>query len=59
MNIQNAAKRVWNIARKTGGAAYVPHVIELTIGVERAVMAALTAAYWNDTENDRCATSTI
>jgi len=38
---------------KDGSAPLVPHVIEPSMGVERALMAVLTSAYWNDTENDR------
>src|SRR5690606_6913595 len=33
---------------KDGGAPFVPHVIEPSFGVERAVMAVLTAAYAED-----------
>ena len=38
---------------KEGGEAFIPHVIEPTYGVDRAVMAVLSAAYWNDEANDR------
>jgi glycyl-tRNA synthetase len=38
---------------KDGSPAFVPHVIEPSFGVERALMAVLASAYWNDTENDR------
>jgi glycyl-tRNA synthetase len=53
MNIQNASKKSMEYRPKDGGAAYVPHVIEPSFGVERAVMAVLCSAYWHDTENDR------
>jgi glycyl-tRNA synthetase len=36
---------------KDGGEAYVPHVIEPSFGVERAIMAVLTAAYTEDEVN--------
>ena len=52
-NIQNASKKSMEYRPKDGGAAYVPHVIEPSFGVERAVMAVLCSAYWQDTENDR------
>lgn len=53
MNIQNASKKSMEYRPKDGSAAYVPHVIEPSFGVERAVMAVLCSAYWQDTENDR------
>jgi glycyl-tRNA synthetase len=53
MNIQSASKKSMEYRPKDGGAAYVPHVIEPSFGVERAVMAVLCSAYWHDTENDR------
>jgi glycyl-tRNA synthetase len=52
-NIQNASKKSMEYRPKDGGAAYVPHVIEPSFGVERAVMAVLCSAYWHDAENDR------
>ena len=52
-NIQNASKKSMEYRPKDGGAAYVPHVIEPSFGVERAVMAVLCSAYWQDAENDR------
>lgn len=52
-NIQNASKKNMEYRPKDGGAAYVPHVIEPSFGVERAVMAVLCSAYWHDAENDR------
>jgi glycyl-tRNA synthetase len=36
---------------KDGGAAFVPHVIEPSFGLERAIMAVLTAAYTEDEVN--------
>ena len=53
MNIQNASKKSMEYRPKDGSAAYVPHVIEPSFGVERAVMAVLCSAYWHDAENDR------
>ena len=52
-NIQNASKKSMEYRPKDAGAAYVPHVIEPSFGVERAVMAVLCSAYWHDAENDR------
>jgi glycyl-tRNA synthetase len=52
-NIQRASGKSMEYRPKDGGAPYVPHVIEPSMGVERALMAVLTSAYWNDTENDR------
>jgi glycyl-tRNA synthetase len=52
-NIQRASGKSMEYRPKDGGAPYVPHVIEPSFGVERALMAVLTAAYWNDTANDR------
>ncbi len=52
-NIQNASKKSMEYRPKDGGAAYVPHVIEPSFGVERTVMAVLCSAYWHDAENDR------
>ncbi len=52
-NIQNASKKSMEYRPKDGGVAYVPHVIEPSFGVERAVMAVLCSAYWHDAENDR------
>jgi len=52
-NIQRVSGKTMEYRPKDGGTPYVPHVIEPSFGVERALMAVLTAAYWNDTENDR------
>ncbi|HEY1064165.1 MAG TPA: glycine--tRNA ligase [Candidatus Saccharimonadales bacterium] len=53
MNIQNASGKSMEYRPKDGGAAFVPHVIEPSFGLERALMAVLTAAYWNDEANER------
>lgn len=50
-NIQRVAGKGMEYRPKDGGEAFVPHVIEPTIGVERAVMAVLTAAYIEDEVN--------
>ncbi|MCA9325361.1 glycine--tRNA ligase [Candidatus Saccharibacteria bacterium] len=52
-NIQNASGKSMEYRPKDGGEVFVPHVIEPSFGVERAVMAVLTAAYWNDEANER------
>ncbi|MFZ1248865.1 MAG: glycine--tRNA ligase [Candidatus Saccharimonadales bacterium] len=52
-NIQRVSGKNMDYRPKDGGAAYVPHVIEPSFGVERAIMAVLCSAYWHDTENDR------
>jgi glycyl-tRNA synthetase len=52
-NIQRASGKSMEYRPKDGSAPFVPHVIEPSMGVERALMAVLTSAYWNDTENDR------
>lgn len=45
MNIQKASGKSMEYRPKDGSAAYVPHVIEPSFGVERAIMAVLTSAY--------------
>ncbi|HSH18174.1 MAG TPA: glycine--tRNA ligase [Candidatus Saccharimonadales bacterium] len=50
-NIQRESKKSMEYRPKDGGATFVPHVIEPTIGVERAVMAVLSAAYTVDEVN--------
>lgn len=35
------------------GKRFIPHVLEPTFGVDRTVLAVLTAAYWQDKANDR------
>lgn len=52
-NIQRVSGKSMDYRPKDGGAAFVPHVIEPSFGVERALMAVLCSAYWNDTENER------
>jgi glycyl-tRNA synthetase len=47
-NIQKASGKNMEYRPKDGGKAFVPHVIEPSFGVERAVMAVLTAAYTED-----------
>ncbi len=51
MNIQNATGKSMEYQPKDGGPAFVPHVIEPSFGVERAIMAALTSAYTEDEVN--------
>lgn len=51
MNIQNAAGKSMEYTIKGTNTKFVPHVIEPTIGVERAVMAVLSAAYTEDEVN--------
>jgi glycyl-tRNA synthetase len=52
-NIQRVSSKSMEYRPKDGSPAFVPHVIEPSFGVERALMAVLASAYWNDTENDR------
>lgn len=52
-NIQRVSGKSMEYRPKDGSAPFVPHVIEPTIGVERAVMAVLTSAYWYDEANER------
>jgi glycyl-tRNA synthetase len=52
-NIQKASGKSMEYRPKDGGAPFVPHVIEPSFGVERALMAVLSAAYWDDEANDR------
>jgi len=47
-NIQRVSGRNMEYRPKDGSAPLVPHVIEPTFGVERAVMAVLSAAYTED-----------
>jgi glycyl-tRNA synthetase len=51
MNIQRASGKSMEYRPKDGGEAFVPHVIEPSFGLERAVMAVLTAAYTIDEVN--------
>jgi glycyl-tRNA synthetase len=48
MNIQRVSGKNMEYRPKDGSAAFVPHVIEPSFGVERAVMAVLSAAYTED-----------
>lgn len=52
-NIQRVSGKSMEYRPKDSSAPFVPHVIEPSFGVERAVMAVLTSAYWHDTENER------
>ncbi len=47
-NIQKASGKNMEYRPKDGSAPFVPHVIEPSFGVERAIMAVLTAAYTVD-----------
>ena len=48
MNIQNNSGKSMEYRPKDGSAPFVPHVIEPSFGVERAIMAVLTSAYAED-----------
>ncbi len=50
-NIQKASGKNMDYRPKDGSKAFVPHVIEPSFGVERAIMAVLTAAYTEDEVN--------
>jgi glycyl-tRNA synthetase len=50
-NIQKASGKGMEYRPKDGSEAFVPHVIEPSFGVERAVMAVLTSAYTVDEVN--------
>ena len=52
-NIQRVSGKTMEYRPKDGSAPFVPHVIEPSFGLERAIMAVLTAAYWNDQANER------
>jgi glycyl-tRNA synthetase len=51
MNIQKASGKNMEYRPKDGSPAFVPHVIEPSFGVERAIMAVLSAAYTEDEIN--------
>jgi len=51
MNIQKASGKSMEYRPKDGGKPFVPHVIEPSFGVERTIMAVLSAAYTNDEVN--------
>ncbi len=50
-NIQKASGKSMEYRPKDGGKPFVPHVIEPSFGVERAIMAVLVAAYAEDELN--------
>lgn len=50
-NIQRVSGKSMEYRPKDGGTAFVPHVIEPSFGVERAVMAVLSSAYTEDALN--------
>ena len=51
MNIQNNSGKSMEYRNKDGSEVFVPHVIEPSFGVERTLMAVLTAAYTEDEVN--------
>lgn len=51
MNIQNASGKSMEYIVKGSNEKLVPHVIEPSFGVERALMAVLTSAYREDEQN--------
>jgi glycyl-tRNA synthetase len=50
-NIQRVSGKSMEYRPKDGSAPLVPHVIEPSFGLERAIMAVLTAAYKEDEQN--------
>ncbi len=50
-NIQNASGKKMEYRMKDGSKSFVPHVIEPSFGVERAIMAVLCSAYKTDEVN--------
>lgn len=52
-NIQRVSGKSMEYRPKDGSAPFVPHVIEPSFGVERAIMAVLCSAYWYDEANER------
>ncbi len=50
-NIQRASGKNMEYRPKDGSAPFVPHVIEPSFGLERAIMATLSAAYTEDEVN--------
>jgi glycyl-tRNA synthetase len=50
-NIERVSGKSMEYRPKDGGAPFVPHVIEPSFGVERALMAVLSAAYTEDEVN--------
>ena len=51
MNIQRVSKKSMEYAVKGSNEKFVPHVIEPSFGVERALMAVLCSAYREDEQN--------
>ncbi|PID99566.1 glycine--tRNA ligase [Candidatus Saccharibacteria bacterium] len=51
-NIQRVSKKSMEYQTKGTNERFVPHVIEPSFGVERALMAVLVSAYREDTQND-------
>lgn len=51
MNIQKASGKSMDYRPKDGSTPFVPHVIEPSFGVERAIMATLVSAYAEDEQN--------
>ncbi len=51
MNIQKSSGKNMEYRPKDGGEPFVPHVIEPSFGVERALMAVLVSAYTEDEVN--------
>ena len=52
MNIQRASGKSMEYTVKGTNTKFVPHVIEPSFGVERALMAVLSGAYCEDEQND-------
>lgn len=52
-NIERESGKKMEYRPKDGSAAFVPHVIEPSVGVERLIMAVLCSAYEYDEEHDR------
>lgn len=50
-NIERVSGKSMEYRPKDGSASFVPHVIEPSFGVERALMAVLSAAYREDEQN--------
>jgi glycyl-tRNA synthetase len=50
-NIERVSGKSMEYRPKDGGETFVPHVIEPSFGLERAIMAALSAAYTEDEVN--------
>ena len=50
-NIERVSKKSMEYRPKNGSTPFVPHVIEPSFGLERAIMAVLSAAYTEDVQN--------